>query len=690
MGVRWFLLGCLVATSLSAVGQGRESSVEELVGCGKGNSLRGRFERGLPPRDQLTPFDPPFILGGDENDLLRNFLQVTVTPASNLLSGTNLMTVKSCRDGLNAFRFRLDTTFTMTSVKVNGVTVTPVRETAPTVRVDLPVPMNIGTDFTVEVSYSGSPAGGGLGSYSVSATGAYTLSEPYYAYTWWPTKDDNRDKAINDIWVTCPSTMKAAANGVLQGVDTISASQSRYRYSGFNPMAPYLLAFGVSDYNRYVQTYSYAGGTMPLEFWIWPSLDTASNRTSAFGVGQMISTLEPLYGPYGFRNEKYGIYNFTFGGGMEHQTMTGQNSFSESLNAHELGHQWWGNLVTCATWQDIWLNEGFATYTEALWLENKPGSTGQAALTSAMASRRPSTTNGTVYCPANATVSRIFSTDFSYRKAGWVLHMLRKVVGDPAFFNILAEWRARYAYSSATTADFQTVCEFVTGRDLTTFFNQWVYGVGRPAYTLGSSSVLIGSQRYALISLAQTQASSGYGLFSMPLDVRLVTSAGTSTVTLDNSALNQTYVVPISGTLTSATLDPNGWVLSVNAAGTYAAGAPKVIATSPAPFQKVPRVDVISMQFHTNVSVPVGSITLRDVTRNQTVSATVTYDAATFTARITPVTKLGEGTYTVTAATAITAVNSGQGLDGETNIALPSGNGIAGGNYVGTFTIGPR
>jgi aminopeptidase N len=231
-----------------------------------------------------------------------------------------------------------------------------------------------------------------------------TLSEPYYSYTWWPCKDgdvstngDNSDKFTAQVAITAPDTLTSVSNGLLQGTDVIPGAKKRFRWATNYPTSTYLIFINTTVYNQWQQIYTYPGGTMPVQFSIYPANDTAGNRSAWENCLNMLAAYRPYYGEYPFVSEKYGIYNFSFGGGMEHQTYTGEGTFSENVTAHELGPQWWGDNVTCKTWPDIWLNEGFATYTECLWAEHKPGSTGLPAYLAAIQARRPSAVSGTVY-----------------------------------------------------------------------------------------------------------------------------------------------------------------------------------------------------------------------------------------------------------------------------------------------------
>lgn len=634
---------------------------------------------------------------GDTTDALHYDLEVEALFASQSLIGRNTMTIRSLVDGLSSFEFRLDNNFTITSLTCNGTPVSSLRLDPATVRVTLDRAYNTDETFDLAVSYNGAvDEFQGFGSIRFTThAGApivSTLSEPYYAYTWFPNKDDNRDKVTADLAFIVPNSLVVASNGVQLGVDALSGNRARYRFRMDYPIATYLICFSATNYNTFSGVYNHAGGSMPLEFYIYPESDTPVNRDSWLNTSQMLATFAPLYGEYPFLDAKYGIYQFPFSGGMEHQTMTGQGTFNESVTAHELGHQWWGDLVTCATWSDIWLNEGFATYSEALWYENRPGANAQADLYNAMQVRKPFSTNGSVYVYDTTNIGRIFSSDFSYRKAGWVLHMLRHVVGDETFFNILASYRASFAYDAATTDEFRLVCEGEYGDDLTWFFDQWIYEIGAPDYRYAWRSVNVGSNRYVEVYLRQVQPS-GEPTFIMPIDLEATVPLGNNQRSVVwNVAREQHFLIPAGGQVQGVTLDPGGWLLYDNLSTTsFVEGPPKIVTTLPSPDAAVARVNAPTVQvtFHKAVNASPAAFTLNGDVFGA-ISTSFLYDAGTNTVTLTPTTPLKPDTYTLTVAETITDTAAGKQLDGEVvDGVLPSGDGLPGGGAVVRFTIGP-
>jgi aminopeptidase N len=414
----------------------------------------------------------------DLTDVLHYDLDLEIIPSQQRLEGHNTITVRSLSDGLASFEFWLHESLMISSVQVNGSPAAWVRLDPAAVEVALDRAYAVDEQFAVRIDYAGQPVADGFGSIIFTTQSGnplvFTLSEPWFAYTWWPVKEDNRDKATGDLRFTVPQTLKVASNGVLQSIEPAGAGKHRFHWKTEYPTVPYLFAFSASVYNEFSDTWTYQplsppgadNVTMPVDFMIFPASDTPANRNAWLTTLPMLTVFSDLFGAYPFASEKYGIYQFGFGGGMEHQTMSGQGGFGISLTAHELGHQWWGNMITCADWHNIWLNEGFATYSEALWFEFQPGSSGTPALHGAMASRRPTTFNVTVYRYNISTPSQIFSTNAVYRKGAWVLHMLRHIAGNKAFFEILREYRNRYEFDSTVTEDFLDVVETILGRDM--------------------------------------------------------------------------------------------------------------------------------------------------------------------------------------------------------------------------------
>ncbi len=681
--------------------------------CGKAMALKRLAAAGLSPLGE--PWAPGAGGGGagfgprealTDTDLLHNDLDIEVIPGgSPNIIGSNTMRVRSLVNGLTQFTFMLRSNFTITQVLYNGTTtLAPSSVGSYGRRVTLPSALSAGDEFTLKVSYNGVAVSRGFGSIEFTSLGGqpavFTLSEPYYSATWWPAKDgdfgepgDNSDKATFDIAITAPSALTVASNGLLQGIDTLSGGRRKHRWRTEYPMPSYLASIGAAVYNTWSIDYTYpleGGGTgvMPMTFYVSPASDTPSNRAGWERSRDMLAAYRGVYGEYPFVNEKYGIYQFTFGGGMEHQTMTGQSGFGESLTAHELAHQWWGDWVTCRTWNDIWLNEGFATYGEAIWQERKPGSSGLAALHAAMSSRRPTDSSGSVYAYDTSSVSSIFNSSLRYSKGAWVLHGLRKLVGDDTFWDILAAHRAQHGGSAATTDGFFALASAVAGRDLGPFADAWVYGGGIPTFAFGFQPVTIDGSRYLKLRVRQTQGSPASSVFPARLDVRVTGGAGTSTYDVVNDARVEHFVIPLGATpsVTSVTLDPDQWVLrGNNVSEAFVAGPPAVLRASPEPgVEEGSPVESVSLTFSEGITASGSDFS---VTRGGSpVAFTYGYDAARQTATLTFTQPLAGGDYVVRASEGVRSA-AGVVIDGEFTGVLPSGEGLPGGAFEYSFSV---
>ena len=634
----------------------------------------------------------------EDTDVLHYKLEIEIDPATQWVGGSNRMTVRSLSAGLTEFDFRLKDNFNITAVEVGGAGCAHQRLDGATLRVTLDRPYNVGEEFELYVAYNGNPVSGGFGSIEFSTHGAgepvvWSLSETWFAYTWWPTKDINTDKATAELWFTVPETMSVASNGVLAGVDPLAGGKKRFRWETNYPTATYLYCFAATNYDTFTGTFNYPGGSMPMEFYIYPEDNNSSNRNKWLRNAEMMDVFSDKYGLYPFIDEKYGMCQVGFGGGMEHQTMTSQGGFWEWITAHEQAHQWWGDMVTCATWHDIWLNEGFATYSEAIWQENKPGSSGTPALHAHMANRRPNSVNGSVYCYDISNMGRIFSTSFTYRKGGWVLHMLRHVVGDQRFFEILANYRVAFEYGSATTAEFQAIAEGVYGGDLTWFFGPWVYEIGAPAYRHAWRQEVVDGTNYVELYVQQGQDPS-YASFTMPIDI-VTTRAGQDTIhVIWNDEDAEHLLFATAEPIDALAFDPDNWILHTSTGTTaFVEGPAKVVVMTPAPGdelwpQQAPELRVV---FHKDVIADASHVSLVG-DQVGPVAGVFNYDAPTRTATFTPNDPLAVDAYTLTVSDGIVDVAAGLALDGELADptdpnALPSGDGLPAGSAVARFTV---
>ncbi len=710
----WCVTGFLagVPTALGAQPDSAAPVVDGGSFCIDGHEFGCAHARAIAARRAGDPVPAPrgiALLGapGSPVDLLSYDLDIEIDPTLATIAGSNSLTLRSLQDGLTSWTFLLDDAFTISAVRIGATALTFARLDSIQVAATLDAPRNTGDEFVLTIEYSGTPVEGqGFGSieFQTRANGARvaaTLSETDYAHTWFPVTPDGRDKAVADLRFTVPVTMSVASNGLVQSVTPLpDGMRHTWHWRTDYPTATYLFSFAATNFVRFSDTYVHSGGSMPLEFFIYPEWDTSSNRTAWLKTKTMLATFAPLFGAYPFTAEKYGIYNFPFDGGMEHQTMTGQGlfGFGESLTAHELAHQWWGNLVTCATWPDIWLNEGFATYAEALWHEHKPGSSGAAALHSAMAARRPSLFNDTIIVPDGATIGRIFSFDTSYLKPAWVLHMLRHVIGDAAFFQALADYRAAYQFGSASSADFQAAAEAASGIDLDWFFPQWLEQPGAPDYRRAWRSITVNGQPHVELLITQVQSLS-YPRFKMSLDVVMTIGGSSQTHMIWNDVTPQHYVIPVSAAPTALALDPTPWVLATNSSTvSFVEGPPKVVSISPAPGAMLAEAPgSLIVGFHKNVASAAGDFLLQR-TGGDAPGLTFSYDPGSFTATLTPLASLVPGDYTLTVNDSIVAVAGSQALDGETSdpsnpflapgmTLLPTGDGAPGGDAVFTFTV---
>ncbi|MFA6977742.1 MAG: M1 family aminopeptidase [Ignavibacteriaceae bacterium] len=427
-------------------------------------------------------------------------------------------------------------------------------------------PKNINDTNYVEIMYEGRPKNLGLSSFVFGEINGkslvYNISEPNFASTWFPCNDILTDKATFDFYITNASSEVSVSNGILlEKSDT--NGRATYHWKTNYELPTYTAAIYSSGYKTFSEKYVTAlGDSIPIQYYALPNhLENAKADFSEHP--QILKVLSQLFGEYPFVKEKYGVAEFLWqSGAMESATITGVGSnfvngakMFTDIYVHEAAHQWWGNCVTPKSWKDIWLNEGFATYSEALYDEIVFG---KDALFSNMSKNFSTEFEGPLYNPG----SNLFSSKV-YRKGAWVLHMLRWEVGDENFFTILHQYFDLYQYKNASSEDFRKVCEEVAKRDLTEFFNQWVY--------VGENIPIVNyrwkvkqdddSTYYVVINLKQVQK--GETEYHFPVEVQfLFDNPGddySEKIIVDGSDYETT--IKLKKKMNSLKLDPSGWLL---------------------------------------------------------------------------------------------------------------------------------
>jgi aminopeptidase N len=429
-----------------------------------------------------------------------------------------------------------------------------------------------------------------------------TMSEPWSAHSWWPCKDHPSDKATLRLAVTAPDTLQVIANGARTGLAAAGPGLTRTVWETDYPLAPYLVTVLLSRYVEWEEDCDAAAGPLRLTYHVFPASETAA-RYDLAPTCAMVRFLEELCGPYPFPLDRYGQAEFKWGGAMEHQTCTSLGSTvlrgdgrHRDIVLHELAHQWFGDKITPADWPDIWLNEGFATYCEALWIEREQG---RAAYLERLRTigpvRHPDlfTGDGVLTDP-----SPILPNLLVYHKGAWVLHMLRGLLGDAAFFAFLRDWAddPATAYGSVDTAAFLAAASTAAGRDVGPLLRPWLNSSAVPhlSWQTGTEG-LPGGRTRVLLRLRQLQATP----FTLRLPVRIVSGGGVLETAVWSDAAVQDWSWDVDGELKGLEIDPEGWVLA--ARRPLPAPAVKLLPPRPNPAG----ADGVLLTFRLDVSGPV-------------------------------------------------------------------------------------
>ena len=507
---------------------------------------------------------------GSNFDVKYHRLEWTVDPAVRYLKG-KVTTYFKTTELANQISFDLDTIFTIDSVKYHGNSLTFNKLPAKILQINLSQAIPINTLDSVSVFYKGVPPTTGFGSYEQrlrnnTSPETWTLSEPYGGRDWWPGKMDLTDKIDSiDVIITTPPQYRAASNGLLVE-EYVNASQSKvYRWKHRYPIANYLVCMAVTNYEQFSDKIALSRGDslFVLNYAYAEEFPTIQN--DAKKVYPIIRLYDSLIGDYPFKKEKYGQCRFGWGGGQEHQTFTFLVNYSTGLMAHELAHQWFGDKITCGSWSEIWLNEGFATFMDGVHYEvlepNLARNFWQGTLNSAT-----NPTSGSTFVDDTTSVNRIFSSALTYNKGAYLLRMLRYKLGDGAFFNGMRAYAKdpSVSYGFSRITDFKRNMEAAGGQDLTEFFKDWFYGQGYPTYNISYST--LGITGNCDITVKQTQSHPSVSFFDIPIPIKFTGALRDTTVMINPTFSNQIISVDLKkiGTITNAVFDPDIWILSKN------------------------------------------------------------------------------------------------------------------------------
>lgn len=485
----------------------------------------------------------------------------SVNPAAHYISGkiTHHLKVNTNRTLLD---FDIHSNHTVSQVKINGQVTSNSRFGDQLI---LQYNFAAGTDYAVEITYAGTPPPDpdAFGSF-VTATHEgvpilWTLSEPFGALDWWPCRQNLSDKIDSiDIRVEIPQgDNKVASVGLLQSVEQVGNKQVyfwKHRY----PIATYLVAIAVTNYVEFNTTLTLPSGDLFVQHMVYPE-ELPAQLPAMEKVYRHLAIFDSLFGAYPFMNEKYGHARFGRGGGMEHQTMSFMGGWDYDLISHELGHQWFGDRITCANWADIWLNEGFATYLSGLCHNVESPDLYWQIWKKNVIKSVISKADGSVYITDPTEVSRIFDTRLTYYKGAMVLHMLRWTLGDEVFFKSIRDYlnQAGLVNNFALTEDFQKSVEKTAGKDLDYFFQQWIYKEGFPSYRVRWNNL----DKVVNVQVHQSSSHTSVPFFTMDIPLQFKSASRDTIVRVPHDFNGQTYSFELDFTPDSLLLDPDKWLV---------------------------------------------------------------------------------------------------------------------------------
>ena len=500
-------------------------------------------------RTQRTP------LATQNIDITFHELNWTVYPGDYKIAGNVFTRFRVINGQVTDIVFDMSDDLILDSVMYHNTIVTANRPLDNTVVIPLITAIDSGNIDSVRVFYHGIPTESFTTDIHSGVPEVWTLSEPYGSSGWWPGKNGLTDKIDSvNINITTSLGNKAGSLGSLESVDTLGADVT-YHWEHRFPVTAYLVSLAVTNYEEITVYVPVGLDSFPVVNYVYPE-DTNYAKFTIPRIVDMFQMFDSLFIPYPFRAEKYGHAQTSIGGGMEHQTMSTMGNFSDGLMAHELAHQWFGDLITCKSWEELWLNEGFATYLTGLTVENLQTPSDWNQWKSARINFITSQPDGSVFVTDTVNFGRLFSSRLTYNKGAYLLHMLRWKLGDNDFFEGVRNYLndPKLAFGYVTNADLIHHLETVSGQDLTEFFEDWFYGEGYPTYTI----LLSGTQPNYAVNIKQAQSHNSVDYFEMPIEIKFHND---TTIRFENTMNDQWFPFTYNGPINFINVDPNKWLL---------------------------------------------------------------------------------------------------------------------------------
>ncbi len=534
---------------------------ENLCAKSKSSSLLRRASSSASATSLMQRYDMKF-----------QFLDLEIQRDTNYIIG-NVRTLAEVRTAsLDTFVFELHNNYTIDSVIIAGNRLSFFKRTHD-VYVPLPSPAIMGDIIDAKIFYNGDSPVGGFGAIGNGFSNGqstrwgnkvtWSLSQPFVAYEWFPCKQDLMDKIDSTyFYITTDTPNLAGSNGLLKQVVDLPGGKRQFQWINIHPIDYYLISVACARYIDY-SVYAHPVGSSDsvlMQNFVYDNPGTLPAFKGLIDTTALtLDYFSTIFGPYPFEKQKYGHCLAPFSGGMEHQTMTSQGFFEFTIDAHELGHQWFGDNVTCQTWRDIWVNEGFASYTEYLAIEHfYPAD--KAAFEAAVHDDVMSQPGGSVWFSDSTNVNRIFSGRLTYDKGGAIIHTLRFVFNNDAlFFQGLKNYQNTFKNGTATALDMKATMESVSGINLNDWMNEWFYGEGFPTFDVSWNQVA--NQLY--VNVSHSTSSSVTPLFKTPLELKFHSTAGDTTLRININTNSDNFVIQLDNkSIDSIEIDPNNWIIN--------------------------------------------------------------------------------------------------------------------------------